>query len=213
MPRTPGFQGARARLGRGARGVYVVHEKDFGRRTAPRRNGECLPDVFLPFRQTGAGLRKVSGAPVEHEGRERPAGDTGKGLPDERRKVEPPPEIFEGPDRYGNDRRPETGRKTVAPFPVEGFQEPLRQGVRGNGLPGVLRGQYRVADGSLVGEQRTRRVEGGELHAAGAGEERFAGAAVYRERSADGALPAVPAGPAPDGRGGQAAGGDRKERG
>jgi len=212
MPGTRRFQGAGACPRCGTRGVHVIQEENFGRRPPTPRDAEDVAHIFLALRETQANLGTVSAGSLENEGRERPTGKARDRPPYERGKVESPLEIFERPDRDRDDDRPEPVRKAVVPLSVDGFQQPFRQGFRGNGLPGVLRGPDPLPDAPLVGEQRAREIEGGRSCAGRAGEESSVGAAVPREGPAAGAfLPAI-GGPASDGSVGKIAFRNRKKR-
>jgi hypothetical protein len=141
--------------------------------------------------------------PPEDERRKRPTGKSGEGLPHERGKVEPPLKIFQGPDRYGDDRRPEAGREPVAPLYAESVQQPFRQDICGKGLPVVFRGATRR--GRFLVAKSDAQIVNGRKRAGSAGGERPDDAAVSREAPADGALFPAIGGPSPDGRGGQVA--------
>lgn len=213
MPGTRRFQGAGACPRCGTRGVHVIQEEDFRRRPPTRRDVEDVAHIFLALHETQPNLGTLSAGPPENEGRERPTGKARDRPPHERGKVESPLEIFERQDRDRNDDRPETARKTVAPLSEDGFQQPFRQGFRGNGLPGVLRGPDPLPDAPLVGEQRAGEIEGRRSRAGRAKRESSAGAAVPREGPAAWALLPAICGPASDGSVGKIALRNRKKRG
>ena len=74
MPGSPCFQGAGARPRRGAGGVHVVHEKDFGRGQKRGRYDEGVPHVLLALRLSQSGLWAFPPGSPEDERRERPTG-------------------------------------------------------------------------------------------------------------------------------------------
>ena len=183
--RAGAFQGAGARLRRGAGGVHVIEQKDRRRNRAASRHVECPLDVFMP---QDPGKERL-GNPLPGSGKgqriERETDESRKTGSDQSGQVEPPPEIFPGVGRYRDHGRRNTVRDQVPPSPDKDLAEAPGYCVDRVGEGGVFRGNDRGASVPRVGEQGARDVERWR----GGGAEAAWGRARYGSGTGEGAAP------------------------
>ena len=165
---TGAFQGEGARFRRGARRVHVVEKKDRRRNLAASRHAECPLDVFVPEDPGKSRLGNPLPGPGKRQRVERETAVPRKAGCDQRGKVESPPEIFPGVDRYRDHGRGIRGRDQVPPPPRERLAEAKGHRVDREGTAPVFRRDDRGPDVSRVGEQGAGGVERGRGGGAGA---------------------------------------------